>query len=113
MVFNAISIISIITIINITIKFSIWNGDKYYDLSYSEGIDSKQQIIYSNASIKNLERASWLYLVKNSKRHIKIAQLYLTNGNKKMAIEHAEIAKAISPNHNAPEKLLKFIIKNN
>ena len=54
-----------------------------------------------------------LYLIKNSKRHIKIAQLYLTNNNKDSALKHANIAKSISPNNNAPEKLLEFIINNN
>ena len=108
-----ISIISFLTIINIIIKFSIWNGDRYYDLTYSKNIDFNEQIIYSKKSIKNLERASMLYLIKNSKRHIKIAQLYLTNNNKDRALEHANIAKSISPNNNAPEKLLEFIINNN
>ena len=48
-----ISIISFLTIINIIIKFSIWNGDRYYDLTYSKNIDFNEQIIYSKKSIKN------------------------------------------------------------
>ena len=94
---------------NIIIKYSILEGDKYYDLSLNENITSEEQSFYTNKAIKNLKRASELYIVKNSKRHVKIAQLYSMKNNKKMAIKHAKIANKINPANTAPKDLLDFI----
>ena len=104
-----IVLVSIISMTNIIIKYSILEGDKYYDLSLNENITSEEQSFYTNKAIKNLKRASELYIVKNSKRHVKIAQLYSMKNNKKMAIKHAEIANKINPANTAPKDLLNFI----
>ena len=104
-----IVLVSITSMTNIIIKYSILKGDKYYNLSLKGNITSEEQLFYTNKAIKNLKRASELYIVKNSKRHVKIAQLYSIKNNKKMAIKHAKIANKINPSNTAPIDLLNFI----
>ena len=79
-----------------TIKISIWQGYKHYNLqNYRE-------------SIKYFETAVLLYPKKIGKIHLKLAEMHLTNSNKNKALEHALIAKEINP-----EQLDKIQLKKN
>ena len=82
------------------IKFSIWNGIRYYEnQNYAKGIS-------------NLERATQFYPKKIGKFHIMLAEMYLNIDNTKEALNHANIAKNINPNHISSNQILD-LIKNN
>ncbi len=82
------------------IKFSIWNGIRYYEnQNYAKGIS-------------NLERATQFYPKKIGKFHIMLAEMYLNIDNTKEALNHANIAKSINPNHISSNQILD-LIKNN
>jgi len=106
-----ISIVVIIGLMHATIKYSLNNGERLYHKLLSGRInDSKVEEHIRNESIRNLERANKLYIMKSGKRHIMLATLYLDSGNIIKAEEHANLASKINPNHkNAKD--LKDIIK--
>ena len=79
------------------IKYTIWQGLKYYD--------NKNYRL----AAKKLELVVNIYPKKISKYHIIIGESYLHENNIKLAKYHAKRANSISPEHNAPKQLLKLI----
>jgi len=104
-----ISFVILISATHSLIKFSIWRGDKIYTNIFSENFTYNDKYKKSLEAITHLERATKLYIKRNSKRHIKIAQLYLLNGNVPKALNHALIAQEISPENKAPNELIRLI----
>ena len=79
------------------IKYSIWKGfSNYKNGNYQE-------------AIINLERAISIYPKSIGKFHIMLSEMYLEQGNKEIALNHAQKAKLINPNHTSPDQLIKII----
>jgi len=101
--------IIISSINHVIIKYSIFNGNRLYNI-YSDNYDSfqnKEKI--RKKSIQNLERVNKLYIMENGKRHIMLAELYIDSGNIRKAKEHAEIAKRINPEHKSTKEIMEIL----
>ena len=89
--------ISLFIIWHGVIKYSIWQGYKNYE---------NQQ--YSK-SITNLKSAVYLYPKKIGKMHMRLAEMYLFQDDRKKALKHALLAEEINPNHKSPKELIQLI----
>ena len=96
--------ISIVIILFFTfhgiIKFSIWNGMRYYEnKNYTK-------------SIPNLERVIQYYPKKIGKFYLLLGMMYYDLNDHDKAIYYSKKAEEINPKHNAPNDLLKLIESN-
>ena len=92
-----ITIITFIFIWHGIIKYSIWQGlNQFENHKY-------------HSSIIHLKRAVLMYPKPIGRFHLLIGQMYLENGELKLAKYHAVKAKNINPDHESPLELLQKI----
>ncbi len=83
------------------VKFSIWRG-----------LDQFENHQYSSA-ITHLERAVTMYPKPIGRFHLRLAEMYLVNGENENAKDHALKAQKINPEHESPKELLERIESRN
>ena len=93
-----ITLFTVLFIWHGSIKYSIWNGIRFYDSGNY------------NSSISNLERVVNLYPKKIGKFHIMLSEMYLDSNRFEDAFEHALIAEKINPDHIAPKKQIVWVV---